>query len=225
MPTFDSLRSEYATLWSRMVLLPERAAALDAAAGKLIAHKRRYQGVADATGVPWFVIAVLHERESSADFTTHLHNGDPLSARTRQVPAGRPARGAPPFTWEESAIDALTMGGHELHKVADWPIERIAYECERYNGWGYRNHGTPSAYLWSFSNIYRGGKYVADGVWSASAVDKQCGTMPLLRRIAELDASVALDGIAPSPARPVPAPAPGAPGGDDLLAARIAAAV
>src|SRR5262245_14031807 len=215
MPTFDSLRSEYAALWSRMAILPERAAAVDAAANKLIARKARYRAVAEQTGVPWFVIAVLHERESSADFTTHLHNGDPLSARTRLLPAGRPARGQPPFTWEESAIDALTM--HDLHQVAGWSIERIAYECVRYNGSGYRNHAVPSAYLWSFSNLYRGGKYVADGVWSPTAQDKQCGCMPLIARLAEFDGSVRFGAGLPRAAAPA--------SGDDDLAARIVRAM
>ena len=222
MPSFDSLRSEYATLWSRMAILPAKAAALDAAANKLVANKSRYQSVAEKTGVPWFVIAVLHERESSADFSTHLHNGDPLAARTVQVPAGRPARGRPPFTWEESAVDALEL--HDLHRVTDWSIERIAFECERYNGWGYRNHAVPSAYLWSFSTIYRGGKYVADGKWDADYKDKQCGTMPLIARMAELDGSVRLPSVGAG-LKPAPTASAAGPLTDDALAAAIVRAM
>jgi hypothetical protein len=149
------------------------------------------------------MIAALHMRESDADFSTHLHNGDPLTGRTYHVPAGRPPTGSPPFTWEESAIDALTM--HGLNAVRDWPIERVAYECEKYNGWGYRHHGVPSAYLWSFSNIYGGGKYVADGVWLASAQDQQCGVMPMISRMMALDTSI---GVAAGPAQPPRPPQP-----------------
>ena len=190
MHTFEALRMEYSALWQRMEISQRAAKNVDTVARKLLLSKNRYLAVAAKIGAPWFLVAVLHERESSADFTAHLHNGDPLALRTHQVPAGRPVKGAPPFTWEESAIDALKL--KEMHSVGDWSIERIAYECERYNGWGYRHHSTPSAYLWSFSNIYQGGKYVADGVWSAVALDRQCGTMPLLKRIAEIDRSIAL---------------------------------
>jgi lysozyme family protein len=179
-----------------MQILPKKLTSARSIAAKLLANKARYQAVEGKVGVPWYVIAAIHERESSANFATHLHNGDPLTARTVNVPAGRPLTGVPPFTWEESAIDALTMKG--LAGITDWSIEHIAYECERYNGWGYRQHGVPSAYLWSYSNIYPGGKYIADHVWSANAQDAQCGVMPLAAQLATLDSSIVL-GDAPSP--------------------------
>jgi hypothetical protein len=124
--------------------------------------------------------------EASQNFKAHLHNGDPLTARTVQVPAGRPKKGKPPFSWEESAADALAMRG--LGVKTDWSLSGMLYQLEGYNGWGYRLHHphvlTP--YLWSFSNHYTSGKYVADGTWSDTAVSKQCGAAVLLRRLAEL---------------------------------------
>jgi lysozyme family protein len=213
VPTFESLRADYAADWQRMVIKDSKRETVEAIARKLIKYKPRYQAVADKAGIPWFFIAVLHQRESDADFTTHLDNGDPLSARTYHVPAGRPRTGRPPFTWEDSAVDALTMQG--LDKIKDWPIERLAFECEGYNGWGYHSHGVPSAYLWSFSNIYRSGKYVADGVWSSSAIDAQCGTMPMLLTMSMLDSSVRFPGSSPGIGGPKPipvaAPPPAAP--------------
>jgi lysozyme family protein len=207
MPSFEALAGEYAADWKRMRIAANRRAAVERIARGLLANKGRYASVAAKTGVSWLFIAVIHQRESDADFTTHLHNGDPLSARTRHVPAGRPLKGRPPFTWEESAIDALEMYG--LDRIEDWPLERIAYECEGYNGWGYRNHGVPSAYLWSFSNIYRGGKYVADGVWDGEARDAQCGTMPMLKALFELDTPISLgETTSAIPATPQPPPKP-----------------
>jgi lysozyme family protein len=69
------------------------------------------------------VVAVIHQMECSGDFTKHLHNGDTLKARTVQVPTGRPLTGKPPFTWEQSATDALTMLG--INKWQDWTIAGI----------------------------------------------------------------------------------------------------
>jgi lysozyme family protein/peptidoglycan hydrolase-like protein with peptidoglycan-binding domain len=193
---FESLKPEYAELWRRMQVRPDQAQAVDRIARRLIELKPRYEKVAQATGVPWPVVAVLHNRESDADFGTHLHNGDPLSARTRHVPAGRPQHGSPPFGWEESAIDALTMAPHSLHLVKDWTIERASYEIEKYNGFGYRNQhpDVKSPYLWSFSSNYECGKYVADGRFDAGAVDKQCGAMPIVKRMMELDSSIRFAG-------------------------------
>jgi hypothetical protein len=124
------------------------------------------------------------------NFKTHLHNGDSLNARTYHVPAGRPKTGTPPFRFADSAIDALTMSPHNLGKVKAWTVERILYETEKYNGWGYLNKGN-SPYLWSWTDLYHGGKYVADGVYRASAWDTQAGCVAMLKELAALDPSVA----------------------------------
>lgn len=190
---FQSLKAEYAGLWPRMQIRPERVADVTAIANRLIGFKARYQQVAATTRVPWFIIAVLHQREASADFNGVLHNGEEIigtGRRTRLVPANR----GPFSTWEEAAADALMMPDHKLHEVGSWTIERTCYEIEKYNGFGYRKFHINSPYLWSFSNNYSSGKYVADRQFDAGAVDKQCGTMPILKRMMELDASVRLDG-------------------------------
>lgn len=196
---FDELKADYAELWRRMQVRPDKAAEVDRIAGALIALKPRYQEVAGATTVPWAVIAVLHQRESDADFRTYLGNGEPLSRRTRLVPAGR----GPFASWEAGAIDALKLDG--LDKVDQWTPERACYEVEKFNGFGYRNNHpeVKSPYLWSFSNIYSSGKYVADGRFAASAIDQQCGAMPVLKRIMELDASARLEGVREGEAPPI----------------------
>src|SRR5690606_20700685 len=124
-------------LWQMQVRASWRMA-IDRAARYAIKHKERYVKVSKRIGgnIPWELIAALHWRESGGSFKRHLHNGDPLTARTRRIPRGRPPHGSPPFAWEESAIDALQMKG--LHNIVNWTNERICYEAERYNGWGYR---------------------------------------------------------------------------------------
>ena len=178
------LAPEYAADWARMQVLPERIVAADMAARRIAAVRARYEPVAAETRVPWFVIGMLHLRESDLDFTTHLHNGDSLKHRTVQVPAGRPVYGDPPYSWEESAIDALRYD--RLDRVGAWSLEVIALKGEGYNGFGPRNHGRKSGYLWAGSSIYDGGKYVADGKWDPTARDKQLGIMTVLRRLVEL---------------------------------------
>lgn len=182
--TLAELASEYAADWARMQILPERLRAAELAARRIAAVRSRYEPVTAKTRVPWPVIGVLHLRESDLDFSTHLHNGDSLKRRTVQVPAGRPVDGDPPFSWEESAIDALRYD--RLDRVGAWSLEVIALKGEGYNGFGPRNRGRKSGYLWAGSSIYDGGKYVADGKWDPAAWDKQLGIMTVLRRMAEL---------------------------------------
>jgi len=181
----DALRAEYENLFNCCIIRPERVSVIDVMVSKLLANRTRYQQVGENTGIPWFFVAVIHNMEASLSFTRHLHNGDPLTGRTFQVPKGRPLRGNPPFSWEESAVDALNL--RKLGPQTDWSLSGLLYQIEGYNGWGYRLYHpyVPTPYLWSFANHYRSGKYVADGTWSDTAVSKQCGAAVILRRMAE----------------------------------------
>ena len=181
----QKLKDEYQHLFDTCIINPSRASVVDNLAGTIEQNRNRYAAVGDPLGIPWYFIGVIHNMESSQNFNKHLHNGDPLTARTKQVPAGRPKTGNPPFTWEESATDSLTL--MKLDKWTDWTIPGTLYKIEEYNGWGYRRFhaDVPSPYLWSFTNHYKSGKYVADGKWSQTAVSQQCGAAALLRRLAE----------------------------------------
>jgi lysozyme family protein len=150
-----------------------------------IDNRARYQAVGDTLKIPWWFIAGIHLLESGFNFTTHLHNGDALTAHTHRVPQGRPKTGQPPFTWEESAIDALRQ--EKLNGLSDWSLARALFRWEAYNGFGYRPRGVPTPYLWSFTTIYTKGKFVGDGAFSASAVSKQCGAAAFLKALAQLD--------------------------------------
>jgi lysozyme family protein len=143
----------------------------------------RYEEVQKKTGVPWFVVALIHGLECSFSFKQHLHNGDSLNHRTVNVPAGRPKTGSPPFDWVFSAVDAIEYD--RLEQWTDWTVAGICYKLESYNGWGYRGHGINSPYLWSGSNNYERGKYVADGHWDSKAVSKQVGAIVALKWMVE----------------------------------------
>jgi lysozyme family protein len=184
----ETLREDYERLFDGCTIQAHRASIVENIVFKLQANVDRYRTVSDATGVPWCFVAVIHNMEAGLNFSRHLHNGDPLSARTVHVPSGRPKTGTPPFSWEESAADAL--GLKQLSAETDWSLAGTLYQLERYNGWGYRLYHphVMSPYLWSFSNQYTSGKYIADGTWSDTAVSQQCGAAVLLRRMVEHDA-------------------------------------
>lgn len=180
------LKTEYADLFNTCRIRENNLQEVEQTISGIESNRGRYEQVADSLNIPWYFIAVIHSMESSSNFSRHLHNGDPLSGRTVQVPSGRPKTGHPPFTWEESATDALKL--RNLHKWNDWTRGALLYQLEGYNGWGYRLYHSHvlSPYLWSYSNHYVSGKYVADGTWSDVAVSKQCGAAVLLRRMLEL---------------------------------------
>lgn len=172
---------EYKNKYDAMVVSPNKKGQLDLLVARILQNKEKYQEVQQITSVPWYVLGAIHYRESSLNFTRHLHNGDRLTARTIHVPAGRPVKGAPPFTWGESAIDAIKL--KSWHKVTDWSIENTLSLIEAYNGLGYKKRGLPSPYLWAWSNNYSKGKYVADGKFDPNFVDQQCGAAILLKSL------------------------------------------
>jgi lysozyme family protein len=148
----------------------------------IAAGRARYIAAGRATGVPWCIVGILHQLECGGSFALHLHNGDPLTARTKQVPAGRPKGGRPPFSWEDSAIDALRYDG--LHHVGaeGWASIGVTLDTlERYNGLGYRRRCIATPYLWGGSNHYERGKYIADGRFDANTVSRQTGAAVLLQ--------------------------------------------
>lgn len=181
---FVTLKPEYARLFRSATVRREYGDNTEWHLVMMQKSKARYQSVSNDTDVPWYFIAVCHALESSFNFRAHLHNGDfPLSARTRQVPAGRPTKWLPPSDWESSARDALRLLGFAGQK--DWTLERTLYRLEAYNGFGYRPYGIASPYLWSFSNHYERGKYVADRKWSATAKSQQCGAAVMLKLLTD----------------------------------------
>jgi lysozyme family protein len=181
---FGQLRAEYEAYYAACTVRPEHAANVAYYVKRLNQGREVYLQVgSDLNGIPWMFIGVIHGMECGFNFAGHLHNGDPLRARTVQVPAGRPPAGSPPFTWRQSAADALTM--KKFHEVGDWSIAHMLYLLEKYNGFGYRMRRVPSPYLWSFSNLYQKGKYVQDGRFDPDAVSKQCGAALMLKAVAD----------------------------------------
>jgi lysozyme family protein len=184
----SALQKEYEDLFNSCNIRAVRAGEVESTLSRIMGNRARYEAAGDPLSVPWYFVAVVHCMECSLDFTRHLHNGDPLTARTVQVPAGRPATGQPPFSWETSAVDALAL--KKLNTWTDWTIPGTLFKLEEYNGFGYRLHHPEvlTPYLWCHSNHYSRGKYVADGSWSDTAQSRQCGGAVLLRRMAETGA-------------------------------------
>lgn len=180
LPLTQDMRREYEGMFLTLKVPTTKIKLVDSQINTIVGNRLSYETVEARTNVPWFVVGVIHTMECGANFDCHLHNGDPLTAKTKNVPKGRPD-GVPPFTWEDSAVDALLY--MELDKWTDWSIGGTLYKLETYNGFGYRKKNVPSPYLWGGSYFYKRGKFIRDGVWSPIASSKQIGGAVLLRRM------------------------------------------
>lgn len=137
-------------------------------------NKDKYEKVAEATGVPAELICAIHYREGSCNFSTYLHNGDPLGQTTTHVPAGLYFE-----DWTDAAIDAIKSQNPEIIKDGDF--DSCMEYAERYNGLGYRNKGLASPYVWAGTTNYTGGMYVVDGQFDANARDKRVGVAVMMK--------------------------------------------
>jgi lysozyme family protein len=217
MVDFDALTRASLTRWQNAKLT--RKTLSDRVAKSLVDAKKRYQAVEAKTGVPWFVIAVIHERESSQNWGRSLAQGDPWNKASVHVPAGR----GPFSSWEEAAIDALLNCHPYLAKRKDWSLAGVLIALEMYNGIGYASGPVdyrtgkqyppqPSPYLWAGTNQYTSGKYIADRKFDPTHVDQQLGCVAMLLSMMAIDPTIAFPGAGKpadaSKAAPAPKPAP-----------------
>lgn len=225
MVDLNALTRANASRWQNAKLTRKTEAANIAVL--LFKAKARYQAVEAKTGVPWFIIAVIHEREASQKWNTQLGQGDPLNAVSIHRPAGR----GPFRTWEDGAYDALVLCPPFLARQKDWSLGAALTALEAYNGTGYaagpvsKRNGVvvakyppqASPYLWAGTDQYASGKYIADGEFSPTKVDPQMGCAALLMALMALDPTITFTGvkIIPPLQQPVPVrvPAPEAKGG------------
>jgi len=132
--------------------------------------------------VPAPILFCLHYRESDNNFKCHAHEGSSLMHRTKYEPKGRPLHPEPPYTFEISAEDAYYVFEKPTLDKIDWKNKQASLDkMESFNGYGYRAKGIPAPYLWSGTSLYVSGKYVSDGVFSRTAVDKQLGCAAILK--------------------------------------------
>lgn len=180
MPT-SAQAAELTSLYNTCVPLSHRLAEAQGEMARILRHRDMYAAVSRETRTPWYVVAAIHALEADLNFGCHLHNGDPLSARTTHVPIGRPIIGEPPFTWEASAVDAIKTS--LLAGITRWTLVMTLWAIESYNGLAYRKRDVRTPYLWAASQHYAGGLFVKDGVYSPTAWSKQIGAAVLLRML------------------------------------------
>ena len=150
---------------------------------KINKNKFRYEEVEKLVwdqylvSIPWQVIASIHAMEAGLSFEHNLHNGQAWNIKTTWVPKGR----GPFSSWEEAAMDALQLKKETFPDA--WTIEKTLDFLEKYNGLGYRNYHpeVKTPYLWSGTNHYSTGKYIADGRWDPTAESKQLGAVLILK--------------------------------------------
>jgi lysozyme family protein len=138
MTDLNALKAANARRWANAKLTRD----FSAVARRLTAPsaKAQYQAVEKLTGVPWYFIAIVHEREASQNWAGSLAQGDPWNKVSVHVPAGR----GPFVSWQAAAVDALDNCPPHAGRNTDWSIGGLLTMAEEYNGLGYASKGVPS---------------------------------------------------------------------------------
>jgi lysozyme family protein len=178
----EAMRLNYIELWRTLEVTLTFATMRERKIDTMIKHQHIYQAAVKDSNLPWFFAAALHHMETGGSFQRHMHNGDPLTGRTVNVPKNRPVIGSPPFSFAASAHDALSMKG--LLTKEPYTVIDLLYAAELYNGLWYRKKHINTPYLWSGTTHYTKGKYVADGKYDPNAVSSQIGVAVYLHGFA-----------------------------------------
>lgn len=170
--------------WRAAVVSPKNRIALDVAVAMYLRNQYRYEAIANMKPgtVPPVVLFCLHMRESDCNFKCSPAQGDSLMHRSVHVPRGRIPNAEPPYTFEQSAYDSYF--NVDRLDLRNWKtVQGTMDAVTAFNGWGPEYRGLPSGYTWAATSVYRGGKFVADGHWSAKAWDTQLGCAAVLLRM------------------------------------------
>lgn len=203
MHPWKELKGEYEHRASAMRIT--RPKAVDSVVAHIAPHIERFvemQKTPEIKTVPWQFVCATLQRESDLNFKTYLGNGEPLGRKTRLVPKGR----GPFETWEAGVVDALVYDHMTDPDDFDGGLPRILFQTEAWNGFGPRNHGRATGYVWAGTDQYIAGKYVADGIWDPTAIDAQLGTAAILWGLARRFPQY-FRGLEPA-AEPAPPPDP-----------------
>lgn len=198
MPNIPVIIAKNQALWTKVNILPNRLAEVQHVAGRLVAPyaKSRYQEIEKATGVPWFIVAVIHERESGQSFVAQLGQGDPLGLVSRHVPRGRGPffnhPNDPPLqdAFYRGALDALIDCPPYASKWKDWSAGGALTLLISYNGFGYDAHSENSPYDWGATDQEQRGKFTSDGIYNNAVWDTQVGCAAMLKAMIVIDPSI-----------------------------------
>lgn len=186
MVDITALKAANAKRWANAKLTRSFAATAE----RLVAPqaKAKFMALSAATKVPWFVIAVIKQRECGDDPTWlgNISNGQRWNRKTTIVPIGR----GPFSDWQSAGLDALARCAPYAARWTDWSAGGALTLLEQYNGLGYAARGVASPYIWSGTDQYRAGKYIRDHVYDPNTIDVQLGCAGLILAMAAIDSSV-----------------------------------
>lgn len=171
----ETQKDKYDIYWDDAILKDSYKKALDDATKRVFAGRSKYKEASRLCSVPWQVLGAIHYRESHCDFSRQLLNGQKWNKKTTLVPKNL----GPWESWEQSCVECMAPRIKKYNKTPGEWLEWI----EKFNGFGYRNRGYFSPYVFAGTNYYYKGLYVADGKFDPMKTDKRVGALAILKEL------------------------------------------
>lgn len=187
-----SLLEQNKIRWQNCKIPADKGPAFQKIADHIKANKAIYQEIEKETSVPWWFIGMVHYREADFNMNANIANGQRFDRKTTIVPKGR----GPFKSFKEAAYDALVNCAPHAASNRDWSAAGALTKFEEYNGLGYAGKGIPSPYVWSGTDQYKSGKYVADHVFDPNVIDVQMGGAGILKFLGIFDKNGGLTTVA-----------------------------
>lgn len=171
-------------------------------ADRALVHKADYQHIASLIKqeydlyIPWWFIPLVHERECVRgvdNWSCNIAQGCRFDVKCNVIP-----KNGPFSSFDKAAIAALVLEHPFAAKNTNWSGGGTMTIAEDYNGTGYYRMGVTNPYLFSGTDKYVKGKYIADHKYDANKVDTQLGVAISLKALMERDSSITLDGNMPN---------------------------
>lgn len=191
MRDINAMRREYNELLSTAKIQDDQLGIVRASGKFILDNRQRFIDVAREIGCPWCFVGILSVMEAGHSFKGWLANGNPLTGKTYDVPEGLEVPGKnPPYDWAEAAIVSLRL--KKFQEINLWDKLVMLLNFELWNGYGYRNKGHKSQYLWASTQYEEPGRYVEDGPegWSETALSDQAGCAALMLWLTEQGVNV-----------------------------------
>lgn len=171
----EDMVSDYRKLWPLLEIEERFSDTINQAVMLIKSNKSRYQdiikssrksGASTDPKMPWYVLGIVHYLDSNVDFDRFL----PVSGMEELSE-----------DWDVRATQFLES--RDWNKWVDWTLTDIMFRLEQLNGNGYRNKGRCSPYIWSYTNHYKTGTYVANGVFEPQTRFPRAGVAVLLKEM------------------------------------------
>lgn len=212
---FVILGPEYAADLATMKV--QRPLQVEHVARGLLPKMALYQEEQARCGVPAALLAALDQREDDASPECAIGQGNRWDRISTNVPRGK---GPWPSKIDADLFYIAYDHLNDMEGQPSWTWPLVCFKGEAWNGFGPRDHGIRTGYLWAGTNLYVRGKYVADGQWDAAYVDTQLGIIPVMRRLIALQPDLAFGALPDHDAVAAvtpPAPTPQGVGGGLII--------